>query len=105
MLILFAGLSFDRDSLPTEPELGEGETTVTSARFVVAERADGSKTLDVVEGALEQRNPSASGVSLSVGLGGHAPAPAALNVPSESISQSKHSRSGCRFPAHSTPCA
>lgn len=48
-------MSTDRDYLPTEPELGEGESTVTSARFVIAEREDGGKTLDVVEGALEQR--------------------------------------------------
>ena len=45
----------DRDSLPTEPELGAGESTVTRAQFVVAEREDGGQTIDVVEGALEQR--------------------------------------------------
>jgi hypothetical protein len=45
----------DERDLPTLPELGEGESTVTSATFVVAERADGTPTLDVVEGGFEQR--------------------------------------------------
>jgi len=48
-------MSTVRDTLPTEAELGADESTVTPARYVIAEHEDGSKTVDVVEGALEQR--------------------------------------------------
>jgi hypothetical protein len=45
----------DEQTLLTLPELGEGESTVSPARFVIAERPDGTPTLDVVEGGFEQR--------------------------------------------------
>ena len=48
-------MASDEQTLLTLPELGEGESTVSPARFVIAERPDGTPTLDVVEGGFEQR--------------------------------------------------
>lgn len=48
-------MSSDDDDLPTARALRDGESAVTPARYVVAEREDGGKTLEVVEGQLEQR--------------------------------------------------
>ena len=41
--------------LETDAELGEGESTVTPARYVIAEHEDGAKTIEVIEGEYEQR--------------------------------------------------
>lgn len=48
-------MSTDERELPILPELGEGESTVSPARYVIAERPDGSPTLDVIEGEFELR--------------------------------------------------
>lgn len=48
-------MATDERELPILPGLGEGESTVTPVKFVIAERPDGTPTLDVVEGGFEQR--------------------------------------------------